>query len=72
VDAAAERGGLRVHSLNLTPNNGKAEVAELARQLDGYVRATFVDGESIDLVAFSMGGLYVLCGSGHKALACKS
>jgi len=52
-----ERSGLRVHSLNLSPNNGNAELAELARQLDGYVRTTFADVERIDLVAFSMGGL---------------
>lgn len=52
-----ERGGFKVHSLNLVPNDGRAELSELARQLDGYVRATFAAGESIDLVAFSMGGL---------------
>jgi triacylglycerol lipase len=52
-----EHAGLPVHSLNLVPNNGKAGLAELARQLDSFVRANFAAGQEIDMVGFSMGGL---------------
>jgi triacylglycerol lipase len=52
-----ERSGLAVHSLDLVPSDGQAGLAELAGQLDTYVRKTFPAGEAIDLVGFSMGGL---------------
>jgi triacylglycerol lipase len=52
-----EHEGLPVHSLNLVPNNGKADLAELARQLDSFVRVNFTTDQAIDMIAFSMGGL---------------
>jgi triacylglycerol lipase len=52
-----ERGGLSVHSLNLSPNNGDAALPDLAQQLDAHVRTTSPRDEVIDLVGFSMGGL---------------
>jgi triacylglycerol lipase len=52
-----ERGGLSVHALNLIPNNGTAGLAELAKQLDRHVRASFATDQAIDVVGFSMGGL---------------
>ena len=52
-----EEHGLRVHSFDLVPNDGSSSLTLLAGQLDAYVRSTFADGETIDLVGFSMGGL---------------
>jgi triacylglycerol lipase len=49
--------GLKVHSLNLSPNNGEAGIDELAKQLAVHISAGFPPGQPIDLVAFSMGGL---------------
>jgi triacylglycerol lipase len=51
------RGGLTVHALNLIPNNGKAGLIELARQLDAHVAASFAADQAIDIIGFSMGGL---------------
>jgi len=50
-------GGLPVHSFNLVPNHGEAELPALAQQLAAYVQASFAAEEVIDLVGFSMGGL---------------
>jgi len=52
-----QRKGLRVHSLNLIPNNGDAGLDELAEQLATYIATVFPAGQAIDLVGFSMGGL---------------
>jgi triacylglycerol lipase len=49
--------GFSVHSFNLTPNNGRVSLSKLAQQVDAYVRAQFPDGDTIDMVGFSMGGL---------------
>ncbi|HTR34281.1 MAG TPA: alpha/beta fold hydrolase [Bryobacteraceae bacterium] len=57
MQAYLERGGLRAHAFNLVPNNGRAPLPELARQLDDYIRAAFGEDETVDLVGFSMGGL---------------
>jgi triacylglycerol lipase len=52
-----EHAGLQVYDLDLVPNNGSVGLAELARQLDSYLRANFPPDQAIDLVGFSMGGL---------------
>ncbi len=52
-----ECDGFSVSAPNLVPNDGAAALDELARQLDRYICATFAQDETIDLVAFSMGGL---------------
>jgi triacylglycerol lipase len=52
-----ERRGFSVHSFNLTPNDGKASLSLLARQVESYVRERLRTGEPFDLVGFSMGGM---------------
>jgi triacylglycerol lipase len=57
MKAYLERGGLSVHGLNLVPNDGEAALAELAQQLGNHIQTTFMTGDAIDLIGFSMGGL---------------
>jgi triacylglycerol lipase len=49
--------GFTVHGLDLTPNDGRAGLDQLAGQVDAYVKATFPEGAPLDLIGFSMGGL---------------
>ncbi|HEY5894533.1 MAG TPA: alpha/beta fold hydrolase [Chthoniobacterales bacterium] len=49
--------GWKVHELSLVPNDGRLPLEELARQVDTFVSATFVQGQKFDMVAFSMGGI---------------
>ncbi len=49
--------GWQVHSINLTPNNGSAKLALLAKQVAAYIDDNFSREETIDLIGFSMGGL---------------
>jgi triacylglycerol lipase len=49
--------GFTVHGIDLTPNDGRAGIDELAAQLAAFIDATFPAGAPIDLVGFSMGGL---------------
>jgi triacylglycerol lipase len=49
--------GWQVYSIDLTPNNGDAELEVLAQQLADLVNRTFAPHQHIDLVGFSMGGL---------------
>lgn len=49
--------GWSVHSLDLVPNCGAAGLEVLAEQVARYVERTFPDGQAIDLVGFSMGGI---------------
>ncbi len=49
--------GWSVYSLNLSPNNGRKSLIELAQQLHYFVAQTFGETHTFDLVGFSMGGL---------------
>lgn len=49
--------GFTVHGIDLTPNDGRAGIDELAAQLAAFIEATFPAGSPLDLVGFSMGGL---------------
>jgi triacylglycerol lipase len=49
--------GWQVHSINLSPNNGSAKLAVLAKQIVTYIENNFAPEVSIDLIGFSMGGL---------------
>ena len=49
--------GWSVHSLDLTPNDGRGCLKALARQVADYVDRTFDAQQAIDLLGFSMGGL---------------
>lgn len=49
--------GFTVHGIDLTPNDGRAGIDELAAQVAAFVDATFPEGAPIDLIGFSMGGL---------------
>jgi len=52
-----EQRGFSVHSFNLTPNDGKASLSVLARQVERYVRERLAAAQAFDIVGFSMGGL---------------
>ena len=49
--------GFTVYTPSLSPNTGKADIDELARQLSAYIDRNIPRGEKFDLVGFSMGGL---------------
>ncbi len=49
--------GFAVHGLDLTPNDGRAGLDELAGQVAAHVDSTFPAGAPLDLIGFSMGGL---------------
>jgi triacylglycerol lipase len=49
--------GFTVHGLDLTPNDGRAGLDELAGQVAAFIENTFPAETPIDLVGFSMGGL---------------
>jgi triacylglycerol lipase len=49
--------GWETHSFNLVPNNGDAALEMLAQQVGSYIESTFRREQTVDLVAFSMGGL---------------
>ncbi len=51
------RNGWEVHSLDLIPNDGSAGLEMLAEQIAAYADSRFSGEQSLDLVAFSMGGL---------------
>lgn len=51
------RLGWSVHSLSLTPSNGRAGLDQLAAQVAEYAANAFAPDQSFDLVGFSMGGL---------------
>jgi triacylglycerol lipase len=46
-----------VYTLDLVPNNGDAGLDVLAKQVANYVAANFAPEQTLDLVAFSMGGI---------------
>jgi triacylglycerol lipase len=52
-----EKQGWQAHTLSLTPKNGQTGLPALARQVSDYVDKTFPNGQKIDLVGFSMGGI---------------
>ncbi len=52
-----EARGWTTHALDFLPNNGKAPLEDLARQVEAYVESTFARGEKIHLIGFSMGGI---------------
>ncbi len=49
--------GWFVYALDLTPNNGDANLEILAQQIADFVEITFAPHQQIDLIGFSMGGL---------------
>ncbi|AFZ48568.1 Lecithin:cholesterol acyltransferase [Cyanobacterium stanieri PCC 7202] len=49
--------GYEIHSIDLTPNYGTADLKILAEQVKKYIDNTFSIGQKIDLIGFSMGGL---------------
>jgi len=49
--------GFRPLAVDLTPSDGTVGLDELARQLAAFVDHQLPDGETFDLVGFSMGGL---------------
>jgi triacylglycerol lipase len=70
MTAYLRKWGWKVYALDLSPNNGKAGLDELAKQLASYIDATFTPEQPVDIVGFSMGGLvsryYVQCLGGIK------
>jgi alpha/beta superfamily hydrolase len=49
--------GWSVHRLNLIPNNGSAQLEDLANQVAVYIEQSFDPHRPLDLLGFSMGGL---------------
>ena len=49
--------GWQVHTLSLTPNDGRVGLDVLAEQLHQFVDKSFSPDTKLDLVGFSMGGL---------------
>lgn len=49
--------GFDVHTIDLTPNDGRAGIPELGEQLSAFVEKLLPNGEPLDLVGFSMGGV---------------
>lgn len=49
--------GYEVHTIDLIPNYGTADLKILAEQVKKYIDNTFSIGQKIDLIGFSMGGL---------------
>ena len=52
-----EARGFVTHALTFVPNDGKASLEELARQVADFVEQTCAPDEQIDLIGFSMGGI---------------
>jgi triacylglycerol lipase len=52
-----EERGWTTHRFDLVPRWGGAALEKPARQVASYIDRTFPDGEKIDLIGFSMGGL---------------
>lgn len=55
------RGLVDVDAMELTPNDGRAPIEVLARQLDAHVSARWPDASRVDVVGFSMGALVTRC-----------
>jgi triacylglycerol lipase len=55
-DALHGRGWGNVHAIDLSPNDGSADIPELAEQVSAAARALAPDGP-LDVVGFSMGAL---------------
>ncbi len=49
--------GFQVHTINLVPNNGSADLANLAQQVKNYIDSNFAEKTKINLLGFSMGGI---------------
>jgi triacylglycerol lipase len=49
--------GLTVHTIDLSPNDGAAELPALAAQIAAFVEEKIPAGAPLDLVGFSMGGV---------------
>ena len=54
--ARLERDGLNTHALTMTPPGGQTRLEVLAGQLEQFI-IQHLDGQTFDLVGFSMGGL---------------
>ncbi len=52
-----QNNGYDVYSINLTPNNGTADLRVLAQKLKEYIDDQFKPNQKINLIGFSMGGL---------------
>ena len=57
LESHLRENGLPVYSLDLVPNDGRAGIEVLARQLADFVAYRFPSGQLVDLVGYSMGGL---------------
>ena len=49
--------GFEVHTIDLVPNDGGAEIPALGQQIADYVDRSLPAGAPLDLVGFSMGGV---------------
>ncbi len=49
--------GFDVHTIDLLPNDGGAEIPALAQQIADYVERSLPAGAPVDVVGFSMGGV---------------
>jgi triacylglycerol lipase len=49
--------GFAVHTLDLVPNDGAAEIPALAEQVASFIEKTIPEGSPLDLLGFSMGGV---------------
>lgn len=52
-----QKRGFDVHTIDLTPNDGRAGIPELGEQLAAFVANLLPNGEPLDLIGFSMGGV---------------
>jgi triacylglycerol lipase len=57
LKAYLEERGWQVHTIDLSPNNGKAGLEVLAGQVHAYIQQHLGPGAPLDLIGFSMGGL---------------
>lgn len=51
--------GFKVHPLTLHPSDGRVPLNRLAEQVEHYVSTTFPNGDVLNFVGFSMGGIVV-------------
>jgi triacylglycerol esterase/lipase EstA (alpha/beta hydrolase family) len=57
LGALQQRGFARVHAIDLVPNDGSADIPELARQVAAAADQLAGPGAPLDVIGFSMGAL---------------